>query len=589
MFKVLLPTLKWLLLLSFIISPTFVFAYNSMCYSPVQMAALLSPPKRSVNRSSNSRAMQMRASRAIDKIEERLDEQQGNLADSLDKDKFTEKRNEIAKQIRRYIENDQDGWNCDSSSSSIFLPKSTLALFFFQSPLLLDAFAGFLIPAVFADVGSAPDEETEDKVVINPNSIRQRVPDNLSKTRCQIAGRTWNSTQNKCCPNGQGLSNGNCVAMDACVESGGGLNTADGSCYCDSRYGLRKSGNRCVCLEGQSFFTAQKRCCPRNSTAQGSPGSSQCVSNEPREVLPQSQCQRMGRVWSSAQNKCCLGNEELYNNKCVKKCEETETRIRGICIKPATPAPEEPTPEPTPVITITPEEPTPEPAPEEPAPVITITPEEPTPEEPTTEETSTPCPEWKKDKAFKSNGRVSSSFCDRYAKSGAKRNCKRALQKLKDLNRKLAKLEKKLERLEDQAHKDTLSSLDSSTTKTEAGGLCFDCLKKVMKASQPSTSQSVGNMLNILTGAGIGLIGYKTGKRAQQDLNMLRIQEGYEAQNDYYSLMGASAGMPYMAKGFYGMTRANTPIGGWSCSPTISPYGHSYNYQYGQGFNMGYY
>jgi len=94
--------------------------------------------------------------------------------------------------------------------------------------------------------------------------------------------------------------------------------------------------------------------------------------------------------------------------------------------------------------------------------------------------------------------------------------------------------------------------------------------------------------LKALTGAGLGLVGYNEGRRAQWDANMMRIQQTHAPQNDYYSMMGASAGFPYMAQGFYGMTRANTPAGGWACSPTMSPFGQT-NYQYGQGINMVYY
>ena len=110
-----------------------------------------------------------------------------------------------------------------------------------------------------------------------------------------------------------------------------------------------------------------------------------------------------------------------------------------------------------------------------------------------------------------------------------------------------------------------------------------------LRSSEPTAGETIGNLLKAMTGAGIGIMGYRMGQRAQYDANMQRINQGYAAQNDYYSLIGARAGVPFLANGLYGMTRTNTPTGGWSCSPTMSPYGHAYNYQYGQGYNMPYY
>ena len=197
------------------------------------------------------------------------------------------------------------------------------------------------------------------------------------------------------------------------------------------------------------------------------------------------------------------------------------------------------------------------------------------------------CPDWKKHKAFGPKGRVHSAFCNQYASNN--RACKKSLAKIKALLKEIAELSSEAADYKKKMRELRLSAYKKSSTETEASALCFDCLKKVMHASRPTPGQNLGNIFNVLAGAGMGLIGYRAGQRAQYDLNMMRMQQGYEAQNDHYPLIGAKAGLPFMAQGIYGMTRANTPVGGWSCSPTMSPYGHSYNYQYGQGYNMGYY
>ena len=194
------------------------------------------------------------------------------------------------------------------------------------------------------------------------------------------------------------------------------------------------------------------------------------------------------------------------------------------------------------------------------------------------------CPKWKKDEAFGNKGKVNGKFCDNYAKD--KRDCKKALSAIKRHLNRLATLEKRQEKLEDEESKAEMSALTKKTSKTEASGLCFDCLKRTLAASRPSTGQQIGNVLQALTGVGLGLVGYNLGKRAQMDANTLRIQNGFEVQNDYYSFMGAEAGIPYLAGGLYGMTRVNTPVGGWACSPTISQGHHPYH---GQGFRGRYY
>ena len=195
------------------------------------------------------------------------------------------------------------------------------------------------------------------------------------------------------------------------------------------------------------------------------------------------------------------------------------------------------------------------------------------------------CPDWKKHSGFKSNGKVSSSFCDEYAQD--KGDCKRALSHLHRRAKQLKRLEEQLDSLESRLLEASLNPDEESAT--EAGGVCFDCLKRIIKSSQPSSGQVAGQSLSLLLGAGLSIAGYQIGKNAQTHANMMRIKEGYPSLYNGFSLTGMGAGYPYMANSLYGMTRAATPVGGWACSPTVSPYGHSHNHGYGYGYNMGYY
>ena len=187
------------------------------------------------------------------------------------------------------------------------------------------------------------------------------------------------------------------------------------------------------------------------------------------------------------------------------------------------------------------------------------------------------CPKWKTHRAFRNGGRVAPNFCDTYATQKGK--CKEALYNIEKYRDEMNELKNKLSQLEDRISEAKLKAKEDES-KTEASGLCTDCLKQVLRASRPTTAQTIGNILQTATGVGIGLMGYNFGKKAQYDANMLRIEQGYAPTSDGFSLAGAQAGFPFMSRGLYGMTRANTPIGGWSCSPAMSPHNRGFNIPY---------
>ncbi|MDE0092088.1 MAG: hypothetical protein OXN83_02240, partial [Oligoflexia bacterium] len=382
-----------------------------------------------------------------------------------------------------------------------------------------------------------------------------------AKERCEEEGKYWNTGANKCCPNDKRLvHNGQCVSLKEkkCVTSGGSW---DGrSCSCPQAMKMengncREKTEKDHCEEkgsgwtwrnGRCVKTAEQMCkdkpgnwrwsgtaclCPRGHKESGD----RCIRKTERDY-----CEDKGANWrwigGGPSGKCvCPLPYKVEDGNCREKAEKDHCEEKGSgwtwkngkCVE---------------------------------------------------------CPEWKKHSAFKPNGKVSSSFCDKYASD--KRSCKRALSYLQRRAKQLERLRDQLDKLEDKLLKAQFSDKKESTT--EASGLCFDCLKRVIRASQPSTGQVIGNSLKLLAGAGLSVAGYNVGKSAQNHANMMRIQQGYPSQYDSFALTGMTAGFPFAANGLYGLARTNTPVGGWACSPSVSPYGHVYNHGYGYGHNRGY-
>ena len=700
MFKALF-SFPWFFCVSLLFFSPSVFSWNNTCYSPVQMAALLSKPKKGKKTGTAGMKKSIsRLERAIERLEDRINEEQGNLGQSLDKKKLNVKSSSsVAGQIRSYIESKQDGWDCDFDEVSAVLKEPPLL---FQSSLLFEILGQAFIPFAVGDeteikilieandnggagltvgegdpclskggrligetctclhdqkpIGNREKCCEEGEVIINGECVRGEAIDckadesfddraggcvkrcssvqgpwNASKGKCCEKGEViingecvrgeaidckadesfddraggcvkrcssvqgpWNASEEKCCEKGEVIINGKCVRIDCeadesfnvgvggcvkrCNRGQGPWNASKGKC-CEKGEviinGECVRGEAIDCKADESFDDRAGGCVKRCSSVQGPWNASEEKCCEKGEVIINGKCVRGEAIdckadesfddraggcvkrcssvqgpWNASEEKCCEKGEKLgANNKCVKtkktKCREGGGDFRdGKCKCPSGKM---------------------------------------------WKNGKCDCPEWKKHPAFGSNGRVNKSFCEDYARDGSERQCKKALSRMKNLLRRLAELEKKKEKMEDALHNAEISSLSESEKKTEAGGLCFSCLKRVLNASRPSTGQQIGNMFNILAGGALGYAGYRLGRRAQVDANMLRIQDGYVPQVDYYSLMGASAGYPYLARGFHGMTRNNTPRGGWVCSPTVSPWGHRHNYQHGQGFNMMYY
>ena len=350
------------------------------------------------------------------------------------------------------------------------------------------------------------------------------------ESNCGRSGGNWNGSSCDC-PSGKELKEGRCVVIP--ITRGSGLTADESNC---GRSGGTWSGSSCVCpVDKPRLFNGRCKACP-GAKSEWDSIKRECVASAEQECSD-----KQGNwTWNNNAGACvCQAPNIQKGNNCRLKTKKEECEDKGAnwtwkdgkCIE---------------------------------------------------------CPKWKKHPAFKKNGKVSSGFCDEYAKN--KGDCKRALSDLREYASDLKDLRDQLKDLKDELRSKSRSENESVSSSTEASGVCFDCLKRILRASQPSTGQVVGQSLGLLLGAGLSVAGYKAGTNAQAHANMMRIKQGYPSLYDGFSLAGAGAGYPFMANSLYGMTRASTPVGGWSCSPTVSPHGHVHGgVGYGYGHNMRYY
>ena len=475
-------------------------------------------------------------------------------------------------------------------------------------------------------IGNTKWDSTKRRCVAPP------APAVTEQKKCEKSGRRWNPQATKCCPKGKIVHEGKCVSLPEkkCLQSDGEWN--NGPCECPNNKPRLDNGfckacpaDKPVFKDGQCKETPQQKCkkqgliydsaqdicitkaqrsckasggtwdnskgciCPNNKPRLDNGSCKACPDSKPRfaggacrscigntkwdstkrrcvappepALTEKQKCEKSGQNWNVQAKKCCPKGKIVHEEKCVSltekkclknggewkngscKCPDNKPKLANGSCKACPPG------------------------------------------HSFRKGSCVPCPDWKKHKAFKSKGKVSSSFCDEYAKD--KRKCKRALSHLQRRAKQLNKLMDQLETLEDKLLEAQLNPKEQSAT--EASGLCFDCLKRVINASKPSAGQVIGQSLGVLAGAGFSIAGYNIGKNAQTNANMLRIQQGSPSLYDGFSLTGMGMGYPFMANSLYGLARTNAPVGGWSCSPSVSPYGQAYSQGYGYGHNMRYY
>ena len=218
--------------LLFLFFSSSVFAWNNMCYSPVQMAALTSKPK---NKRPSTRKLRRHITgleKKIDKNNDAIDDLEISLRDFLDASKLGEDPETVASQIREYIESQQDEWDCDSSTGQSFL---------FQFPKIFETLGYLLIPSAYADATFLTEEE----------ETFTDIP-GVNQTLCKNTKGTWMTYENGeticICPQGKKLEGNRCVATTyvgiECSE--GEVFNENRECVTKCPTGQELKGNKCV-------------------------------------------------------------------------------------------------------------------------------------------------------------------------------------------------------------------------------------------------------------------------------------------------------------------------------------------------------
>ena len=183
------------------------------------------------------------------------------------------------------------------------------------------------------------------------------------------------------------------------------------------------------------------------------------------------------------------------------------------------------------------------------------------------------------------------TFCGTYLVEGKEEECTEALDLLKDGLEELVELEKdeqeitdqlaelrkeerELKREERQKRIARLRGEEDEDEDTEAHSICLSgrCMSVAAyrELSKPTTGQTVGNVLSILSGVGLGYLGIREGQKARRETNKLRALQGFEAQgNDIgYTLASLSLAYPFLSKGIYGLTKGTNP--NFSCGGSVN-------------------
>ena len=119
---------------------------SQICYSPVEMAALFSKPRRKKSGTSKSALKKKLRSlnRRIEKLEQKRGEIVGRLADSLNAKKAKVRKTRLAGKIEQYMYNKYNSWECGKGSSSgSSRSRGGGSAHLFQ-PLEFDVFTAFL-------------------------------------------------------------------------------------------------------------------------------------------------------------------------------------------------------------------------------------------------------------------------------------------------------------------------------------------------------------------------------------------------------------------------------------------------------------
>ena len=166
-------------------------------------------------------------------------------------------------------------------------------------------------------------------------------------------------------------------------------------------------------------------------------------------------------------------------------------------------------------------------------------------------------------------------FCERHAKDRDVRDCKKALKDMKRLLKELDRLRANLDKKGEAVDKKEISMLsdDKPKKKKPESDLCIECLRDLRAMNRRlSGSQIFGNILSMGIGGFGSYFGHREAKMYQANTNELLSLQGHPAENNWgYSLAGIGLGVPFLARGIYGLTQGNGRRNSYNCSPAMNP------------------
>ena len=317
------------------------------------MASLLSKPKKSGPSLRKIKGQISGVDRAIDRVQEKLDEEIGRLADSLDRQKLGMDPGSVADEIAAYMESKQDGWDCSSGGKAALVPQPFFILKE-KIPLLLEQFEYIFIPSAFAkeptEPGDGLEQDLNEESIPVPSRRPSRfdpceVPDSLSclQFKCKDSGGSLFGNDKICnCPNNKPRLIGN--RCQPCLT---GFTPKGGKCVCPPDTHVKRNGKcrkktpseKCRDKEGDWRFSPPGRCyCPPETHVKDG---EQCRSRTDKDECEEKQAK--GFEWDDETNRCvnkkqancivlqvngfvwkgneCVCSEKTPNRVAANKCE----------------------------------------------------------------------------------------------------------------------------------------------------------------------------------------------------------------------------------------------------------------------------
>ena len=156
--------------------PISSWAWNGMCFSPVQYTALHSQPKNPYSTKSLEKDRE-RVRNSIDELLEEIDDGQSDLAKTLSEQALGDDPKSVAAEVRDYIEGEYDRWPCLCPKKSSFIS-------------FLDILMQGIYPVAHARHPDEPGEDSEPTGGVNLNFRNQKAQEERGGSRNTSSNET---------------------------------------------------------------------------------------------------------------------------------------------------------------------------------------------------------------------------------------------------------------------------------------------------------------------------------------------------------------------------------------------------------------